>query len=143
MKRQTLAVAVALAMSLVAANQSQARPRVLSASIPFEFEVGGVRLPAGQYEIESVTTGNGTLERIHQVDGKASARFSTIAGEPREGNVTPQLVFHRYGNDYYLSEIRIGDGHALDLLQSRQEQEAAHAQRSASGQTVSIALAVR
>jgi hypothetical protein len=143
MKKQALAVAVALGMSVVAASQAQTRPRVMVTNIPFQFEAGGVRLPAGQYGIEFVTTGSGTIERIQQVDGKASAQFSSITAEPREADGAPQLVFHRYGNSNFLSEIRTGDGRALVLLQSKQEQEAAHAQRSAGGQAVSVAAVVR
>jgi hypothetical protein len=138
MKKQTLAVAVALVISLVAAGQSIARPRVLSTYIPFQFEVGSTKLPAGQYEIESVTTGNGTIQMIRKADGSASARFSTMVTEPRDGNSSPELVFHKYGNEYFLSEIRTGDNHSLQLFESRQERESARNQSA-----VIYALAVR
>ena len=138
MKKQTLAVAVALVISLVAAGRSVARPRVLSAYIPFQFEVGNSKLPAGQYEIESVPTGNGTIQTIRRADGSASARFSTMITEPREGGSSPELVFHKYGNDYFLSEIRTGDNHTLQLFQSRQERESARKHSA-----VIVAFAVR
>jgi hypothetical protein len=138
MKKQTLAVAVALVISLVAAGQSIARPRVLSTYIPFQFEVGSTKLPAGQYEIESVTTGNGTIQMIRKADGSSSARFSTMVTEPRDGNSAPKLVFHKYGNEYFLSEIRTGDNHSLQLFESRQERESARNQSA-----VIYALAVR
>jgi hypothetical protein len=138
MKKQTLAVAVAVVISLVTAGHSVARPRVLSAYIPFQFEVGSSKLPAGQYEIESVTTGNGTIQMIRKADGSVSARFSTMVTEPRDGNSSPELVFHKYGSDYFLSEIHTGDNHTLRLFESRQERESAHNQS-----TVIYALAVR
>jgi hypothetical protein len=138
MKKRTLTIAVALVISFVAAGRSVARLRVLSAYIPFQFEVGNSKLPAGQYEIESVTTGNGTIQVIRKADGTASTRFSAMVTEPRDGNSAPELVFHKYGNEYFLSEIRTGDNHSLQLFQSRQEREVAH-NRSA----ILVALAVR
>lgn len=138
MKKQTLAAAVVLVISLVAAGRSVARPRVVSAYIPFQFEVGSTKLPAGQYEIESAPTGSGTIQMIRRADGSASARFSTMITEPREENSAPELVFHKYGNDYFLSEIRTGDNHTLQLFKSRQERESARNQSA-----VIVALAVR
>lgn len=138
MKKHTLAVAVALVISLVAAGRSVARPRVVSAYIPFQFEVGNSKLPAGQYEVESVPTGNSTIQSIRRADGRAAARFSTMITEPRDGNSAPELVFHKYGNDYFLSEIRTGDNHTLQLFKSRQERESARNQSA-----VIVALAVR
>ena len=125
MKKQTLVAMVALASSLVLAGQSFARPRVLEANVPFAFEAGNKRLPAGQYQIESVTTGGGTLEVIRQVNGEARATISTIATEPRGANSNAELVFHRYGNSFFLYQIRDGEGKARQLFESKQEKEAA------------------
>jgi hypothetical protein len=40
----------------------------------------------------------------------------------------PELIFLRYGNQYFLAVIRTGDGHARELLPSRQENEVARSQ---------------
>jgi len=125
MKKQTLAVVVALVSSGVFASQCFARPGVLEANVPFAFEAGNKRFPAGQYQIESVTTGAGTLEVIRQVNGEGRATFSTIALERHSTNSQPQLIFHRYGNNFFLYQISNGEGKARQLFESKQEKEAA------------------
>jgi len=125
MKKQNLVMLVALASSLVLAGQSFARPRVLEADVPFAFEVGSKRLPAGHYQIESVTTGAATLEVIRQGNGDARTTISTMAVEPGVANAQPQLIFHRYSNTFFLYQIRDGAGKARQLFESKQEKEAA------------------
>ena len=138
MRKQTLAVAVAMAISLVAAGRCLARPRVLVANIPFAFEVGKTELPAGQYQIESVRTGAGTIQVIRGVVGGKIIQFSTVAVEVHDGNSKPELVFHRHGNGYFLSQILNGDGTGRQLFESRQAIEAAR-----TGSVIEVALAIR
>jgi len=138
MRKQILAVAVAMTISLVAAGRCLARPRALTANIPFTFEVGTTRMPAGHYQIESVPTGAGTFQLIRRVDGGSSVRLSTIAFEPNNGNSKAELVFHHYGNKYFLSQILNGDGTGRQLFESKQEKEAAR-----NGAALEVVLAAR
>jgi hypothetical protein len=139
MKTQALAVVVALTISVVAAGECFARPSVLHANIPFAFAVGDKWLPAGQYQIETVTTGSGTLQVIRRSSGGGgSTFFSTIALEAHDGNSKTELVFHRYGNEYFLSQIWNGEGKARQLIESNEEKEAAH-----TGSAIEVALSVR
>ena len=138
MKKQALAVVVALTISVVAAGECFARPPVLHANIPFAFAVGDKWLPAGQYQIETVTTGSGTLQVIRHSSGGANTFLSTIALEAHHGNSNTELVFHRYGNEYFLSQIWNGEGKARQLIESNQEKEAAR-----SGSAIEVALSVR
>jgi hypothetical protein len=137
MKKQILA-AVVFVVSIVLSGECFARPRVLQAQVPFAFEVEGQRFPAGTYEIDSVATGNGTVQMFKQVGGNSAIRFFTITVEIRNGDNQPEFVFHRYGESYFLWQLRSGDGHALQLFPSKQELEAAQSQSP----TV-VALAVR
>lgn len=138
MKKQTLKVALALVISLVVAGRCIARPGVLTATIPFAFEVGSTRLPAGQYQIETVTTGAGSIQRLRGSNGGASILLSTTAVEARDSHSRAELVFHRYGNEYFLSQIRNGEGKARQLIESKQEKEAAR-----TGSATEVALSVR
>ncbi|MGH9714534.1 MAG: hypothetical protein ACRD5M_14665 [Candidatus Acidiferrales bacterium] len=138
MRKQTLAVAIVMAISLVATGRCLARPRVLTAHIPFTFQVGTTRMPAGQYQIESVITGAGTLQVIRRVDGGTAIRLSTIAIEARSENSNAKLVFHHAGNEYFLSQILNGDGTGQQLFESKPEKEAAR-----NGSVTEVALAVR
>jgi hypothetical protein len=137
MRKQTLAVAVALAISILGVGDCFARPGMLQANIPFAFEVGDKRLPAGQYQIESVTTGSGTLQVIRQSNGGANIFLSTIAVEVHDSNSKAKLVFHRYGSEYFLAQIWNGKG-KVRLNESKQEKEAAR-----NGSAIEVALSVR
>jgi hypothetical protein len=138
MKKQALAVVVALAISIVAVNDCFARSRVLEANIPFAFAVGDKWLPAGRYQIETVTTGSGTLQVIRRSSGGANVFLSTIALEAHDGHSKAELVFHRYGREYFLSQIWNGEGKARQLVESKQEKEAAR-----NGSAIEVALSVR
>jgi hypothetical protein len=138
MKKQVLAVVVALVASVVLSERCFAQPHVLAANIPFAFQVGNKWLPAGKYEIESVPTGAGSYQVIRAANGDTQLRFFTIPVNVREASSQPQLVFHRYLNGYYLSQIRTGEGKSRQLYESKSEKQAAR--KSAS---IEFAIAVR
>ena len=52
MKKQALAVAVALLLSAIASGVCYAQQPTLAVHIPFAFQVGDKTLPAGEYRIE-------------------------------------------------------------------------------------------
>jgi hypothetical protein len=125
MKKQALAVAVALVVSITAAGVCFAHRRVVLANIPFAFEAGNKTLPAGRYEIETVPTGAGTLQRIRLVDGDAQVTVHTIAVASAGRKSEPQLIFHRYGRGYFLAQIWNGEGKGQQLYKSAREKEMA------------------
>ena len=48
----------------------------------------------------------------------------------------PSLTFHRYGDQYFLREVQLGDGRILHLTQSRAEREYVAAQAAAKSRVV-------
>ena len=128
MKKQVLATIVALAVFIVAAGVCFAHARVLEASIPFAFEAGNKMLPAGQYRLESVPTGEGTIYRIRRMDGDAQSLVSSIALTTGDRQSLPRLVFHKYGTTYFLAQIWNGDGRGRQLSESKKEKEVARAE---------------
>lgn len=129
MKKQMLAVAGVVLLSIVAAGECRAQSRSLDVSVPFTFEVGDKNLPAGNYRVESVQTGAGSLEVFRSNSGDVRLRISTIVTASSHGTPAPALVFHRFGNRYFLAQILTGDGHARELFPSRQEKELARSWR--------------
>jgi len=125
MKKRALAVAVALIVSITAAGACFAHRRVVLANIPFVFEAGNKTLPAGRYQIETVPTGAGTLQRIRLVDGDAQVTVHTIAVASVDGKSAPELIFHRYGRSYFLAQIWNGEGKGQQLYKSESEKEIA------------------
>ena len=73
------------------------------ATIPFAFDAGNATLPAGKYVVSS----SPAPFSVALVGPDRQTR--RLAGWPTGASAeTPTLVFHRYGNQYFLSEIRNG-----------------------------------
>jgi hypothetical protein len=116
MKRLWLTVFATAVLALPLAAQ-----KYVQVDIPFEFVVGNTTAPAGTYEF-SLPRDPGGQVRMRM--GSTADRFfqanpETTTGIPQ----VPKLVFHRYGNQYFLS--RIGTMFSSrDLPPSRLEREA-------------------
>src|SRR5689334_17965931 len=80
----------------------EAQTSRLTATIPFNFHVGRDVLPAGKYDVKEIT---GSAIRLLSLNGdRAVAATGTMPIWNADGKVS-KLVFNRYGNDYFLSEI--------------------------------------
>lgn len=130
MKTKALAAAVAALVSIVAAGTCRAQSRPLEVNVPFAFEVGNKTLPAGAYRVESMPTGGGSLEVLRATSNDVRLTISTMTTALKSGTPGPALVFHRYGNRCFLSQIRTGDGHAREVFPSQQEKELARSEPS-------------
>ena len=123
MKKIFSLVVIGSVLSLVAATaEAQLPGMAIRATIPFDFIVRGRTLPAGSYEIRRVTDESLDL-LIRNVDDKHDkAMFGT---EPVYMNRIPGknvLVFNRYGDVYFLSEVETAsDQTARELFPSRKE----------------------
>jgi hypothetical protein len=129
MKTKILAVAGAVLLSIVAAGECLAQSRSLEVNVPFTFEVGNKTLPGGSYRVESVPTGAGSIEMLRSNHGDVRLPVSTTATNTNSGTLTPAVVFHRYGNRYFLAQIRMGDGHVREVFPSQQEKELARSEQ--------------
>lgn len=115
-----LALIVALALATAAASANAQSSKNVVANIPFEFIAGDVAMPSGEYALR-VTTGSGNL-MIRSTDAKVAALRLTIPIEPKNHRTQARLVFHRYGQRYFLAEVWTGaDSTGRQLLKSRQE----------------------
>ena len=119
----TLTVSLALATAVVA--NAQSTPKIV-ATVPFEFSVGYKALPAGEYSVRSIASaGNGLL--IQSSDGKVSALRLSDATRRTKDRPKARLVFHRYGERYFLAEVWNGvDNTGRQLTKSQEEQSIAN-----------------
>jgi len=114
-----LIVVLALATAVASAN-AQSSNKVV-ADIPFEFSVGYKTLPAGEYSVQTVTSAGNAL-MIQSADGKTSALRLSDATERMKNKAHARLVFHRYGERYFLAEVWNGiDKTGRQLLKSQEE----------------------
>ncbi len=100
MKRIT-AVALLTIASFVTAGSALAADRGVEATVPFDFTVGNHLLPAGTYTIASPSS---NVVEIRNAEGQIVATTVALsANDDAKGN--GDLVFDRYGNKYFLSEV--------------------------------------
>src|SRR5262245_54262545 len=114
-----IVLALALASAAVAHGQSG---RQVTVKVPFDFIVSDKTFRAGEYEVINMIAGGDALS-VRQADSKASAMLLTspIIKNDRQ-DTRAKLVFHRYGETYFLSEVWLsGRTNGRELAKSREE----------------------
>ena len=110
------------------------------ADIPFGFMAGGAAFPAGVYTVARLRNDAGALV-LSSSDGRKNVAFlttGTYSPNPRE---KASLVFNRYGDQYFLSEVWTGgDQTGRQLVPSTRERELSLA-NEALPEVVAIAVA--
>lgn len=115
-------LALALVSSALPAQMPSPRARV---TVPFTFQVGSTHFAAGTYILGS------PQDHVLYVQGGKRSAFVISS---REWNGTParssKAIFHRYGNQYFLSEVWVaGETDHLTCAQSKAEKEARRSPR--------------
>ncbi len=118
MKRIAVIALIILA-GFCTAGSLQAQSHEVRANVPFDFNVGSKHLPAGNYTF--VTEYLDNLVEIQNRDQKIAVLSMTEDASTPAGNVS-QLVFHRYGDQYFLREIQCPSV-ALNVEIPRSKQE--------------------
>lgn len=96
-----IALLACVAFVTLAATPSHAQI-LLKADVPFSFSAGYGVLPAGEYSIAKVGIGQMLLVREGQRGVELMVPKTT---ESRNDINSAKLVFHRYGDEYFLAEI--------------------------------------
>jgi len=140
MKKQLKTIAVILAL-VIGAGASVAKAQImerLKGEIPFSFYVRDMKLPAGAYTITVLNPGSGLME-IRSDDGKSAALFLTIEKQEKDTGAPSELIFHKYGEKVFLSEIvEQGERDEAEVLKSKMEKRLERA--AFSDKEVAIAL---
>ena len=94
----------------------------LIARVPFGFTVGDANLPGDTYRLAQMT---GHPEMLFLRGARTGTFVRTDEVRlPRYGQ-TPSLVFHRYGDQYFLREIRWEGRTRFDVSETKAERDAA------------------
>jgi hypothetical protein len=104
MKKQSFLMAGVLVLSSMAVTQIARAQEAMVVDIPFAFTAGNATLPAGEYRVQKMDRNSAVL-LIHCWDARASALVITNAAQAKEPQTESKLVFNRYGNRYFLSQV--------------------------------------
>jgi hypothetical protein len=117
------AIAVFVAATLATTGSAMAQDHRAKGTVPFNFNAGGTWLPAGTYTVGSDINNADTI-RIGNIDkgvGTFAVGMSDSSGPAKPGH----LVFRKYGDQYYLAEVRYGNSsNRVEFPVSKAEQKA-------------------
>ena len=102
MKRTTAITLLAIA-NFAMAGTSFAQSNGVRATVPFDFTVGSKLLPAGTYTIAPATENKSVI--VIRSHDKAFAALSLVHQDDNKSPNGGKLLFHKYGGQYFLSEI--------------------------------------
>jgi hypothetical protein len=123
MKRDGFVVATFLGLLLVHAV-APAYAQAIKVEIPFDFVAAKATLPAGEYRVDPNQPTQGML-RLVSSKGSAAICFTQGIESAQPSNST-KLVFNRYGNHYFLSQVwSVGNNLGRVLPPSQAEREIA------------------
>ena len=139
MKNVFFRITIMWALAFIAATQTVRAQEPVLVNIPFAFTAGEKALPAGEYRVEKSARGSLML-LIQRTDRSAAAFVPSIAAQANATQTQSKLVFHRYGNRYFLSQVWIaGYLQGRELPKSAQEKEQALASNMTADQVTIVA----
>ena len=119
MKFKSIAQSSLMVLSLLLTTAGAHAQSAARANVPFAFKVGTTQLPAGTYAIPEHHGSNViTLRNV-----QTGASTVVMARPEYPSKKTNVLIFHRYGNQYFLSEIRGSGGTDAMILPATKEQK--------------------
>ena len=124
MKKQTLSLVGMLSLVL-AAGSAFAQSQEVRANIPFDFVVSKTTMPAGTYSVSRIGISSDAVV-VRGLNCKAAQLGGTMKQSSRKTNERSKLVFHRYGDRYFLSQVWVeGSDNVRVLPKTKLESEVA------------------
>jgi hypothetical protein len=99
--KQFAAIALLAFASFAATDHALAWDQAVRADVPFNFTAGGTQFPAGTY---TIIHDSPQMIRVKGADQQARFVVSSIAAFSEELGDN-KLVFHKYGDRYFLREV--------------------------------------
>jgi len=127
MKKQivgTMVTGCLLALMVAVPVRAQVPGTAMRANIPFDFIVRGKTLPAGTYEIKRISDTDEALIIRNVSDRHDHVMFETEHLDVMKAPNRSEVVFHRYGDSYFLSELlTAGEETGCEVAPSRAERQ--------------------
>jgi hypothetical protein len=106
-------------LTLVGGSAVKAASPELQAVVPFAFSAGTATLDAGSYTVDRSGPRGVIIMRGHS----SGVVFMAQAGEAAAAGKSTRLVFHRYGDRYYLRQVWFDGTTGYGLPETREERE--------------------
>lgn len=114
-------IMLALLLALMAADAGAQTTLVVD--IPFDFTVCRQQLPAGRYRVRPFTSASANAVLVRREDNRAAEIVCTQTVLTPDRPDRGKLIFNRYGDQYFLSEMWFrGEITGNQLLKSETEE---------------------
>ena len=116
-------ILITAALAMLATTAASAQTINVKAKVPFSFAVGSSILPAGEYSLQTLGFGHALAMRNRDANVTKLVLSNSCQSRTATKN---KLVFHRYGNSYFLSQIWTeGSSLGYEIPKSAREKEMA------------------
>jgi hypothetical protein len=138
--KRTFVTALLTAASLIAPAGAFAQRRV-QATIPFDFTVADRLMPAGNYVITHVSSSVVLVRAWKGKDLVSAATLTSPANNERKN--ANRLIFNKYGDQYFLSEIHEGLGEGAGRVNTSRLEERVRLQQAAIANKAKTEIALK
>lgn len=119
----TIIAAVGLFLTVAVASVSAQTPTGAEVNVPFDFSAGKASLKAGTYVITRKS--DSMLQIRHANEKKTILVNAPLTIGSRDYRAGERLVFNRYGDEYFLTQVWFTADQGKQLLPSNAETSAA------------------
>jgi hypothetical protein len=119
----TIIAAVGLFLTMAVASVSAQTPTGAEVNIPFDFSAGKASLKAGTYVI--IRKSDSMLQIRHANEKRTILVNAPLTIGSRDYRAGERLVFNRYGDEYFLTQVWFTADQGKQLLPSNAETSAA------------------
>lgn len=135
--KRMLAIVVTM-MPLLASAQLGSSQRLV-ANVPFQFRAGEMQIPAGECVVQLASIDSKAL-----IIGNWGAKVGLLAipsiADATETSSTYAMVFHKYGDRYFLTGIKLKGSKAVYRLHESRSEAELRAQNVPDSQEILLAL---
>ncbi len=128
---------IATMLPMFAAAQLHESDRIVT-DVPFQFVVADKTVPAGRWMLQTAIP-TGRLLMLHNVDAKQSLIVPASPNGSQQQASSYALVFHKYGDRYFLSALKVGGGNAVYRMRESKAEAEIRAQNTAAQQEILVA----
>ena len=122
MKKQFLLLIALAAFTVTLTTQVSGQTgKTVRANVKFNFQIGDQNYPAGEYQIGPISQSDNVLQIISVRDAKTNQFIFTTHSNQGQRQ-TPKLLFHKYGESYFLTQIVLDSGEGSYSLQPSRRQ---------------------